>query len=122
LTRSFDTSARARPAAVVCALVAFLQPAHAFTLHCTPDTADAQALCSAFGDILTNADRQTGTILQMDVQNLRPASIRVALTLTAADGRRHVVNRGLSAHDTTIKPAMQAAFLKKLLAAIPPDF
>jgi hypothetical protein len=104
-----------------------MQPALAtdFRLHCTPTTSDALALCDAFANTLMQAGWQksdAGMVLQMEVQNLRPTSIRVALTLTAPDGRTHVVNRALSASDTTINQTMQAAFLKKLLSAIPSTF
>lgn len=104
-----------------------MQPALAtdFRLNCTPTTSDALALCDAFGDALMQAGWQksdAGMAMQLDVQNLRPTSIRVALTLTAPDGRTHVLNRALSASDKTIDPTMQAAFLKKLLSAIPSTF
>ena len=54
--------------------------------------------------------------------NSNVEKMREGTPLTDADGRNHVITRGLSAADTTITPTMQAAFLKKLRAAIPTDF
>ena len=125
--RRFDTAMIMRPAAVAITLAATLQPAVAgiaFALRCKPDAPDAQALCADFGDVLTHAGWQmaeTGIAIQMEVQNLRPTSIRVSLTVTTPDGRSQVVNRGFSAHDTTITPKMRADFLSRLLAAIPSE-
>jgi hypothetical protein len=129
LARAIDTKGLIRPAAVAIALVSGLQPAMAaVTLHCNPvadvDPAAATALCDAFADALATSQwaNVQGVTLQLDINNLRPTAISVTLTATNAKGRTHTINRGLSASDTTITPTMQAAFLKKLLAAIPSDF
>ena len=100
----------------------------AVTLQCNPvedvDPTAATDLCDAFADVIAkfewaNAD---GVTMQLDVSTLRPTSISVTLKLTNAKGDAHTIDRGLSASDTTINADMRAAFLKKLISAIPPDF
>jgi hypothetical protein len=128
LARAIDTKGLIRPAAVALAMAGSMADAAPLTLHCNPvadvDATAATALCDAFADVLATSQwtNVQGVTLQLDINNLRPSAISVTLTATNAKGRTHTINRGLSASDTTITPTMQAAFLKKLLAAIPSDF
>jgi hypothetical protein len=114
----------------VVAMAVGLYPAMASpNLQCTPaadiDGAAATTLCDAFAATVAQsawAKRQGDVTMQLDVNSLRPTAINITLNLTNAAGSAHTINRAFSASDTTITPAMQDAFLQKLLSAIPPDF
>jgi hypothetical protein len=129
LKHRIRSSVLLRPAAVVVTLAGSLQPAEAtVTLHCNPvenvDAAAATTLCDAFVAALATSARANlgGATLQLDVNNLRPTAINVTLNMTNAKGDSHTINRALSANDTRITPAMQDAFLQKLISTIPVDF
>ena len=113
-------------------MIGVLHPAMAnpaFSLQCNASTnvdqTAAAALCDAFAGALTRSfggKSQTATMMQLDVNTLHSTAINLTLNLTGGNGRTRSINRAFSASDTTITPAMQDAFLQKLISAIPVHF
>jgi hypothetical protein len=118
--------------AVVIAVVGGAQGARAevpFILECHPATGVEPTAAASLCDALSNALNQSewgkadsGIVMQLHVNTLRATAINVTLNLTGPDSTAHTINRAFSASDTTITPAMQDAFLQKLISAIPSDF
>ncbi|MGL4320044.1 MAG: hypothetical protein ACRCS3_04205 [Paracoccaceae bacterium] len=94
------------------------------SVHCLSAAASALPICDKIDQMITASgwlNKRPGVTLGVEVLNNTATQLRIALTVTAPDGRTKRIDRALSVSDTTMTAAMQDRFLQNLLTALPAD-
>jgi hypothetical protein len=95
------------------------------SVFCISAASSAVPVCDRFAGMVDASGwltKRPGVTIGVEVLANSATQLRLALTVTAPDGRANRIDRALSVSDSTMTTAMQDRFLHSLLTALPSDF